>query len=611
VSPVQSSRLVRAVFAVLVVATVVTFFAAQALKTEVPVVLRFAANPRHISPNDDHVRDVTRIGFDLHTRATISFSVIDSDGDVVRTLFKNRHLPGDSHDRFSWDGRDDDGRVVPDGSYRMRVIRKDQGRVLDSIKKVVVDTVKPRVAIASATPNVISPGVRGGARKVRVTYRGPINAQPEFRVWHTDVVSGPPRIARRFRGHGRVGVWDGTVRGSATPDGSYAFTVRVRDKAGNLTEAPASPLPTARAARPGTGADVRRLTLQGPTAPVSAGRLATLRVGPVARRVRFSLTRLGSGAVVRSDVRRGTRLRVRIPDGAHTGVYVVRVRAGGRRAAWPLAVSGRPVGGQRTAARPRPLVILPLATWQGQNPFDSDLDGFPDTLEDARSIPASRPYARGLLPQDLLRRAAPLLEFLDREHLSYDLTTDVALAERQGPSLGEAPGVAIAGTEVWVPRQLRDGLTREVQEHGLGVAVFGSRSLRRTVAVVHGRLEDPSPPRPDDLFGERTALFRTDEPAPMDQQRDRLKLFRGIDGPFGDFSVFERQTRLPGEGRLLTAAGREDGQPAFVGYRLGKGTVVRVGTPQWARELRESSLGLEVPRITRNIWRLLSKRAGS
>ena len=253
-------------------------------------------------------------------------------------------------------------------------------------------------------------------------------------------------------------------------------------------------------------------------------------------------------------------------------------------------------------------MILPVATWQGHNPFDSDLDGFPDTLDNARSVPAGRPYARGLLPVGLVREAEPLLGFLDREHLSYDLTTDVALAEHLGPSLGEAPGVALAGTEEWVPRQLRDGLTREVREHGLGVAVFGSRSLRRTVAVVRGRLRDPSPPRPDDLFGERTQLFRTDAPAPLDQQRDRLKLFRGVDGPFGDFSLFERQTRLPGDASLLTAAGREAGQPAFVGYRLGKGTVVRTGTPQWARELRESALGLEVPRITRNLWRVLSKR---
>ncbi len=606
-SPVQSSRLVRAVFALLVVATVGTFFAAQTLKTEVPVVLRFAAQPRHLSPNEDRVRDSTRVGFDLSEPADVSFSVIDADGGTVREIIGERRLAGDTKHRFTWDGRDDEGSPVPDGAYRLRVVRRSQGRVLDSIKKVIVDTRPPKASIASVAPNVISPGVRGGPQRVRVRYRGPRNLNPELRVWHTDV-SGPPRIARRFRGdRDRSGVWDGTVRGASTPDGSYAFTVLVRDLAGNLTEAPAVPRPTAEAARPRTGVDVRRLTLRGPSVPVSAGSMAVLRVGPVSRRFRYALSRLGSGAVLKTDLRRGGGLRVRIPAKARTGVYLVRVRAGGRRAVWPVPVSGRPVGGRRAVGRPRPLVILPVATWQGENRFDSDLDGFPDTLQDSDAVPVDRPYDQGRLPAGLRREASPLLGFLDRERLAYDLTTDVALAGREGPSLSNAPGVAIAGTETWVPRQLRDGLRREVEDGGLRVVSFGDRSLRRTVALVKGRLRDPSPARPDDLFGERTEPFRTDEPAPLRQQRDRLRLLRGTDRLFGDFSRFERSVKLPPDAELLTAAGREADQPAFVGYRLGKGTVIRPGTPEWTRQLRESSLGLEVPRITKSIWRELGR----
>lgn len=603
----QSSRLVRAVFAALVVVTLGTFVATQRLKTEVPVVLRFAADPRHLSPNGDDFRDRTRVGFDLSEPATVSFGIVDSDGNQVRQLFKDRRLPGDSHDRFTWDGRDDDGTPVPDGTYRMRVVRKDRGRVLDSIKKVIVDTKPPKVSIVSVSPNLISPGVPGAPTRVRIRYRGPRNAGPEFRVWHTSV-PGKPLIARRFRSKGsRTGVWDGTVRGQATPDGSYAFTVLVRDKAGNLTESPVGPLPTARAARPLTGVAARRLTLQGPSAPVSAGSIAVLRVGPVARRFRFALSRLGSGALIRNDTRRGTRLRVKIPATAHTGVYLVRVRAGGRRAVWPVAVSGRPVGGARATRRARPLVILPVATWQGANAFDSDLDGFPDTLDNASSVPVDRPYAEGRLPRGFRSETAPLLEFLDRAKLSYDLTTDVALAGGQGPTLANAPGVVIAGSETWVPRQLRDGLRREVQDGGLGVASFGDRSLRRTVALVKGRLRDPSPARPDDLFGERTRTFRTDAPAPLGEERDRLGLFKGVDRLFGNFSRFERSLGLDPDARLLSAAGRDPRQPAFVGYRLGKGTVIRPGSPQWSAQLRESSLDVEVPRVMRNIWKLLGK----
>ncbi|MGI8844879.1 MAG: FlgD immunoglobulin-like domain containing protein [Thermoleophilaceae bacterium] len=603
----QSSRLVRAVFAALVVVTVGTFIAAQRLKTEIPVVLRFAANPRHISPNEDAFRDRTRVGFDLSEPATVSFGIVDSEGNQVRQLFKDRRLPGDSHNRFVWDGRGDDGKAVPDGSYRMRVVRKDRGRVLDSIKRVIVDTKPPKASIVSVTPNVISPGVAGAATKVRIRYRGPRNVAPEFRVWHTSV-PGKPLIARRFRSDGsRTGIWDGTVRGQPTPDGSYAFTVLVRDRAGNLTETPATPLPTASSARPRTGVAVRRLTLQGPSAPVSAGSITVLRVGPMARRFRFSLTRLGSGARIRSDTRRGTRLRVKIPAAARTGVYLVRVKAGGQTAVWPVPVSGRPVGGARAASRPRPLVVLPVATWQGVNPFDSDLDGFPDTLASARSVPASRPYADGRLPEGLRSETAPLLQFLDRAKLSYDLTTDVALAAGDGPALDNAPGVAIAGTATWVPRQVRDGLRREVEEGGMKVVSFGDRSLRRTVALVKGRLRDPSPARPDDLFGERTRAFRTDAPAPLGSERDGLGLFKGADRLFGSFSRFERSLARDPEARLLSAAGRDPGQPAFVAYRLGKGTVIRPGSPQWTTQLRESSLDIEVPRVTRNIWRLLAK----
>ena len=158
----RSSRLVRAVFALLVVATVAAFFVTQSLKTEVPVVLRFAAKPRDISPNGDRVRDTARVGFDLSEPAEVSFYVIDSEGDEVRRLVDDRRLAGDTKHRFRWDGRDDEGGVVPDGVYRLRVARRKEGRVVDSFKEVRVDTRPPKVRLISTTPNVISPGVPGG-----------------------------------------------------------------------------------------------------------------------------------------------------------------------------------------------------------------------------------------------------------------------------------------------------------------------------------------------------------------------------------------------------------------------------------------------------------------
>lgn len=600
----QSSSPVRAVFALLVLATVGAFVMTQSLKQEVPVVLRFATSPQDISPNGDRVRDRTRIGFDLSEPAEVSFSIIDGEGNELRRLVDDRPLAGDTRHRFAWDGRDDDGNTVPDGAYRMRVIRRKEGRVLDSIKKVRVDTVAPKVRLTRATPGVIDPS-SGKPVRVRLRYEGPRNSHPEFRVFRTD--DGPARVVRRFRGDRSLGgFWNGRViSGRLAVDGDYAFQVRVRDLAGNETLAP-DPAPSARKARPRTGVAVRRLTLKGPLGVVAAGSLVRLRVGPGERRLKFALSRLGSRRTIRRDRRRAGTLRVRIPRRARTGVYLVRVRARGRRAVWPLAVAGLPPS-RRALRRPRPVVVLPAVTWQGLNAFDSDLDGFADTLATARSIPAERPFQNRSVPVRFNSEISPLLRFLDRQRLAYDLTTDLSLARREGPSLANAPGVAFAGTTEWLPRRVRDGLREEV-ERGLRVVSFGGESLKRTVALVRGRLANPSSERADDLFGERTRSFRTDPPAPLHAQRDDLGLLKGVDPFFGEFSVFERSERLPATAKLLTSAGREEGEPAFVAYRLGKGTVIRPGTPQWTRELAERRLSVEVPDITERIWRFISRR---
>ena len=38
-------------------------------------------------------------------------------------------------------------------------------------------------------------------------------------------------------------------------------------------------------------------------------------------------------------------------------------------------------------------------------------------------------------------------------------------------------------------------------------------------------------------------------------------------------------------------------------FGLGGGIVIRSGTPQWAGQLNESALSVEVPAVTRRIWR--------
>ena len=584
----MGSRLVRAAFALIVGATIVAFFVTQQLKGEFPLVLRFAATPNSISPNHDGVRDDTIVGFDLSERAKVSFSIVDSEGTEVRHFVEDRTLAGDTKHRYTWNGRDDEGHRVPDGKYRLRVVRRDEGRVINSIKTIRVDTKAPEVRLTSARPGVISPGDPGQDPLVRIRYDGPRNEAPEFRIFRTD--EGPPRVVARFRGNDRrEALWHGSIRGRPAEDGDYTFTVTVRDKAGNRSVAPID-VPTARLARPGTGVSVRHLTLQGPVRAVRAGSLARLEVGPYRRSFEFALSRLGAKRAVKRGRRSGGPFRVRVPSRSRTGLYFVRVRSGSRRAVWPLAVQrGR-------LRRRRPLVVLPVITWEGLNRVDDDLDGFADTLQTSRVVRLERPFARGRRPPRLSSETEPLLRFLDRSKLPYDLTTDDSLG-----SLTGVRGLALAGSARWLTPALLDRLRRYVEDGGR-LASFGADAFRRSVRLKAGLLRDPTAARRENALGERTTLLRAPA-APLAVEEDRLGLFgsRFV----GEFSVFDRSTGLVPRARRLVSAGRDPGEPAFVAYRLGRGIVLRVGTPQWSAGLSDRT---DLQQVTKRIWSLLERR---
>ena len=106
------------------------------------------------------------------------------------------------------------------------------------------------------------------------------------------------------------------------------------------------------------------------------------------------------------------------------------------------------------------------------------------------------------------------------------------------------------------------------------------------------------------MFGEQTSELRS-PPAPMQVNRDTLGLFAGISGGlFGLFNQFEQSRQLVGGAQVLSAAGRDPQHPAFIAYRLGKGIVVRAGTPEWASSLAGN---VELTNVTRRVWSLLSQ----
>lgn len=586
----RTATLALVVFILLAVATVGAFFVTQRLKRGSAVVKRIST-PLYVSPNGDGRKDTAPVSFRLPKADDVTVTIVNGAGDEVRRLVDDRSLGRGIH-RFVWSGRDNSGAVPPDGRYYLRVILRAQGRATTAPRGILLVTTPPRPKLVSVMPARIRPGERAD---VAIRFKGPTSPPPVFSIYRTG--DGPVRLVQRFpgtRGSG-TGHWDGTdAKGRPAPPGTYAVAVTVQNRALVNGSAPPHLPPTARAALRDTGVTVAGAEASGPLTPVRAGSATRVHIPGVHGRVRYTLTRLGESRPLRTATTRAQAARIGIPGRARTGLYTLRLSTAAGTVTLPLAVRGH--------GRGKVLVVLPAIAWQGLNPVDDDSNGFPNTLTDSPAVALNRPFAFGRLPDALRRETAPLLEFLDRRHLAYDLTTDLALAQGSGPRIAGHSGTLFAGSELWLTEALDRDL-RQYVEGGGRVASFGTDAFRRTVGVNSATLSDPSGRQQTNVFGEQTALAGS-AAAPLVVSRDALGLFSASDGFVGLFTRFELQRALVGGARGVVGAGRDPRHPAFVAYRLGKGIVVRAGTPQWTAALGGDS---EVQAVTRSTWDLLSR----
>jgi hypothetical protein len=596
----------RIAFAVLVCATFAAFFVAQKLKSTPPRVQDLKVR-EFFSPNRDGRFDRTRVSFILKRADDITATVVDRSGDVVRRLVDNRRLAKGERVSIPWNGRDDRGRIVADGVYRIRVNLRREGRSVTLPRNIRKDTTPPRLRVASIGPQKHSaprPELlpRPDEAPARVTLQAAGARRKEILVFRTDV--RPARrvfdAAIKLDDDATQWTWNGTARGRRVAAGTYLVIVRARDRAGNVgSSAPIPPRFAFREPLPGRGGiTVRYLTAQGSTRPVPAGEQTGVAVDSVDKNFNWSVRRVGEGKVRKRG--RGTRSRlVRFTaPGGKSGLYLFEVRTRSRKAATPVVVQS---GQERDV-----LVVLPVTTWQGLNPYDDDGDGRPNTLGAGLPVRVARNYVKDGLPDQIRRHEALLLSQLDRRGHRYDITTDVALGLGEGRKLPDYRGVILAGDTRWLAVDAARALRRYVRDGGRLLSV-GTESLQRTVTLTPGgRAIGPTLPTQRDLFGARLRPI-VRGPVTLVNVIDDIDLFAGTEGQFPNIPAVEETIDVRGgASAIVAAAAAQDGRrQVIVASRLGDGLVIRPGMPDFSAGLRDST---ELAAFLDGSWNLLRRR---
>jgi FlgD Ig-like domain len=165
----------------------------------------------------------SQIRFRLRREEEIRLDMADASGTVVRHAVGSGVFPASSH-LFAWDGRDDSGRVVPDGSYQAQLRLVDEGRTFEFPEEIRVDATAPRIDSVQIKHRTFSPDGDGRADRVDLDYRF---SEPAYSVLYLD----GKRLARSHM-HLPVGTRQWYGRGK--PPGEYRLALAAQDLAGNL-----------------------------------------------------------------------------------------------------------------------------------------------------------------------------------------------------------------------------------------------------------------------------------------------------------------------------------------------------------------------------------------
>jgi hypothetical protein len=201
----------------LLAATATAFAVEERLKLDDSPVLRTRITALFSPKNGE-----ARIRFGLRREEDIRLDIVDDNGTVVRHAL-GTGVFGQALHQFAWDGRNDAGRIVPDGLYHVKLELKDEDRTIDFPNTVRVDSTPPTIQL-TIRPRVFSPDGDKRADRVDVRYKFDEQAYAILYVDGKRVGrSGRKKATSTYAWYGR-----------GKRPGDYRLALAARDLAGNV-----------------------------------------------------------------------------------------------------------------------------------------------------------------------------------------------------------------------------------------------------------------------------------------------------------------------------------------------------------------------------------------
>jgi outer membrane protein OmpA-like peptidoglycan-associated protein/flagellar hook assembly protein FlgD len=244
----------RTILFIIIVIIMVQGFCFAGGHKEKPVITVISESPQYLSPNDDGVQDTATGEFTVRIKIKskegyipqYAIQVSNSDGEMINedinkgksdvNFFSKLFMsPGDFDvpAKISWDGKNNDGEVAPDGRYSSVLWVKDaSGNVAETpLIDFVVDTTPPEVTI---TPEheYFSPNGDGNQDTLIINQSGTV--EPTWEGEITDADGNTMQTTSWTDAEPDEVVWDGSLPGGGSaPDGTYTYTLTGSDRAGN------------------------------------------------------------------------------------------------------------------------------------------------------------------------------------------------------------------------------------------------------------------------------------------------------------------------------------------------------------------------------------------